>query len=407
MSQISVNATRFSRLAYAPIDLLYVNNDLEPHTTAYLLSLLNRGKSLDEIKLRANTLKSFYEFCLEYDVDFPSCFKRLEHLPSGTLEHLAAYLSTRKDTGEIVAPGTFVYRWSHIKSFLLYVWRFYQERTSDVDKLKSSQVKQEIMKESLREYGSFGYRVDKQDRIGLTPELKVEFFNIIHPGKHNELNPWKSELVRWRNYCLFLTMILGGNRKGESLLLKVSDFSLTGPTSQSRYFEFRKKQTVTANYGNRKSKPSAKTTGRRVELNPALAEIFEHYITEIRPKFKGADKFDHMFLSFGDGQPMGTRSPNQSLNEIIEKYPDYKHKLSPHILRNTWSDTVRDALDAKYEHLGPLARQGLVASAMEYGGGWARGSEQVDRYPKGAIERRMAEVHLLIQGEIVQKSGDA
>lgn len=404
MSQVTTKTTRFSKLNNAPIELIYVNNDLEPLSSAYLLSLLNRGKSLSEIRLQANTLKSFYRYCIEFDIDFPSCFKRMEQIPSGTIEHLAAYISTRKDTGEIVAAGTFDYRWQHLKSFLIHVWRFYQERLIDANSLKAAQVKQEVMREALKEYGRFGYKADRPDKIGLPPELKIEFFNIIHPGEHNQLNPWKSEIVRWRNYCLFLTMILGGNRKGETLLLKVADFSLTGPASQPRYFEFRKSSTVTADYGDRKFKPSVKTKGRKVELHPVLADVFEYYISKIRPKFKGAKTFNNMFLSFKDGQPMSITAPNQALDDIIKAHPQFEKKLTPHILRNTWSDSVRNALDAKYEHLGPLARQGLVASAMEYGGGWARGSEQVDRYPKGAIERRMADVHMFIQGEIVKES---
>ena len=400
MSRVEVRVTRFSKLNNAPVSLIFVNGDLEPQSAAYLLGRLDRGSPLSNITLRAHTIKLFFEYCLEHQLDFPVCFKRMEHLPSGTLEHLSAFFSIRRDTGDVVSEGTFRYRWSHIKGFLMWVWRFYQERLTDSEALKAAQVKQSIMLESLKEYGTFGYRADKKDRIGLTPDLKADFFNIIHPGEHNKLNPWRSKLVRWRNYCLFLTMILGSNRKGESLNLKVRDFSLTGPVSQDRYYEFKKTSTVTSPYGTRKQKPALKTKGRRVIIGPDLARIFEHYITDIRSKFKGSKKYDNMFLSFRDGEPISINTPNEALKELIAKHPQFKGKLSPHLLRNTWADSVRDALDKMHEHHGPLARQGIVSAAMEYGGGWTRGSKQVDSYPKGTIERRMAEVHLLIQERI-------
>ena len=336
MSRVEVRVTRFSKLNNAPVSLIFVNGDLEPQSAVYLLGRLDRGSPLSNISLRAHTIKLFFEYCLKNQLDFPVCFKRMEHLPSGTLEHLSAFLSTRRDTGEIVSEGTFRYRWSHIKDFLMWVWRFYQERLTDSEALKAAQVKQSIMLESLKEYGTFGYRTDKKDRIGLTPDLKADFFNIIHPGEHNELNPWKSKPVRWRNYCLFLTMILGSNRKGESLNLKVRDFSLTGPVSQDRYYQFEKTSTVTQPYGTRKKKPAIKTKGRRVIIAPELARIFEYYINDIRPKFKGVKKYESMFLSFRDGEPISINTPNQALDQLIEKHPQFEGKLSPHILRNTW-----------------------------------------------------------------------
>ncbi|TCK16420.1 site-specific integrase [Marinobacterium mangrovicola] len=404
MARVQIKVIRFEKLNDAPLALIFVDNDLEPHSASYLLSVLDRGHPLSQIKTTAFTIKRFFDYCIEYRIDFPACFKRMDPLPSGTIEHLAGFLSARIDTGEPVGPNTFKYRWSHIKAFLKHVWRFYQERVVDPDALKAAQVKQAMMEEALKEYGTFGYKADKKDHVGLKPELIAEFFNIVFPSKENDLNPWKSELIRWRNYCLFLTMILGSNRKGESLNLTINDFALTGPANQPRYFEFQKHDTVMSDYGTRSIRPAQKTKGRRVVLAPQLAEVFEHYITHIRPKFKGAKRYPHMFLSLRDGEPISVNTPNESLKQLIEKHPQFKGLLSPHILRNTWADMVNEALDEKYQHQGPLAKQGLKAAALEYGGGWAKGSAMVERYPKGSTERAVAELHLQIHERIFTES---
>lgn len=68
----------------------------------------------------------------------------------------------------------------------------------------------------------------QKDKVGLTPELQARFIAIIDPNVINNLNPWKTSKVKWRNYILLLLLMLGGNRKGETLLLKLNNFQLTG-----------------------------------------------------------------------------------------------------------------------------------------------------------------------------------
>ena len=41
------------------------------------------------------------------------------------------------------------------------------------------------------------------------------------------------------------------------------------------------------------------------------------------------------------------------------------------------------------------------APIQEYAGGWKRGSQQVNDYPQGSIEREVAQVHLIIQNKIL------
>ena len=235
----------------------------------------------------------------------------------------------------------------------------------------------------------------------MEPELKAKFIAIINPLPDNELNPWKNEFTRWRNYCLFLTMILCGTRKGESLGIKLHHLNLIGSRYSNKKIEIKKDEHINFPH---KVRPTVKTLARNISISDSLASIFEHYITKIRPKAKNHKKTDYLFLSLKDGKPIGIATPNDSFKVLIEKFPEFKGKLTPHRLRNTYFDALRDEIDSSFEATGPIAKDGIMSQLMTYAGGWTTGSKMPIHYAKGSIQRKVANYSLSLQCKLLGDS---
>jgi len=389
----------------AYISLLIIDGALDLSSSAYLMQRLDQGHPLKTLEAEAKVIKQFYLFCHSQNIHPASRFSNLNRLTTGEIESLTAFYSVRKDTGEIVASGTFKLRWTITRKFIKFLWDFYQSRVTSPDLLKAAQIQLGGMEKAFIIHGKTPYRSTNKDKIGLSPELRAEFLDLINPVKENTQNPWKGELVRWRNYCLLLTMILGGNRKGESLGLQLIHFNLVGPSSCRKYFEIIKTDNIPSGYP-RKEIPSVKTKGRQIELSDNFAAIFEYYITKIRPKFKNAKKSTYVFLSSKDGLPLSLNTPNESLKNLIKKHPQFEKILTPHILRNTFHDLLSEKLDSTLDGHGPIAKQGIKTTLQEYAGGWSPGSSMVHKYPKGSIQRRVGELHLALQSKILEETND-
>ncbi|WP_051221773.1 site-specific integrase [Neptunomonas japonica] len=396
---IQVASTKFDKLANQHLPLVIIEGSVDLTAASYTMQRYDEGHPYKTLKAEADVIKKLYEFCANRGFSLSARFAAGDHLQIGEIEGLSAFYSARVDTGEIVASGTFKLRWIVTKAFVKFVWSFYQGRLKDPLQIKAASAKLETMLTSFGLHGKTPYLGNKSDKIGLDEEQKVKFLSIINPLEENKLNPWKSNYVRWRNYCLFLTMILGGNRKGESLGLKTADFNLVGPKQARKYFQIRKDEHQ--GYA-RKERPSVKTKERDVHLNDVLVEIFTYYITQVLPTLKNAKYSDYVFLSFDDHKPMSVQAPNDALNALIKKHPEFKGKLSPHRLRNTYFDTLRDEIDKEHEAEGPIAKQGIMAQLMEYSGGWAKGSAMPDHYAKGSIQRKVCDFTLSVQSRVLK-----
>lgn len=386
----------FSKLGCVKLKMLEINGELEMLSAGYLLQRYDSGSKPNTIKKDAQAIQHFYRFCINSGVDIHRLVSSQSPFSMGQIEFFSVFSSIDMNTGAQISHGHYEQRMRISWAFIKWLWLFYQNRTkNELDYLKAAKLQFSAMEAGFNLYLKAPFRTDKVDKLGLSPELRSEFFNIINPLPENDLNPWKSDKIRWRNYALLLTMVLGGNRKGESLLLKLNHFSLSG---RRKYFEILKSKDI--NYP-RSEAPSVKTLGREVELIDIMADVFEHYISVWRKEFSSADKSMYMFLSHRDGLPLSVQTPNAILNILIKKHPEYKGHLSPHRLRNTFHDVLNDALNVQNIGVSSLSRKLNKAPIQEYAGGWKRGSEQTHRYPKGSIQREVAQVHQIIQQKIL------
>lgn len=405
MGQVKMKSVRFSQLGGISLYLITIDGQLDLFSAGYALQRYDSAGKLNTVKKDSQVIMHLYQFCIEQGIDLIARIASQSPISMGEIESFSAYCSANRDTGEQVDSAYYGQRMRIAWKYIKWLWLFYQNRTKvNLDNLKASKLQFTSMEAAFNLYLKSPYRTDKVDRIGLTPELRVRFFDIINPLPENELNPWKSDKVRWRNYALLLTMILGGNRKGESLLLKLNHFALSG---RRKYFEVVKqdRNELPEAYP-RVEAPSVKTFGRQIELADIMAGIFEHYLTEWRGKFKNADQSMYMFLSARDGLPLSVRTPNALLTELIKKHQEFKGLLSPHRLRNTFHDLLNEALDEKHQGESAFSKKLNKAPLQEYAGGWKAGSQMTHHYPKGSIQRKMADMHQQLQTVILADKGD-
>jgi len=404
-ARYQIAETPFTSLGGHDIPLILINGEVDLISAPYLLGLLNRNQTIGTIRLRATAIIDFYRFCECEGINFPHMMSSLTNFQIGQLEALSAFLMANRATGELVAEQTYRAKILTAKAFIYFWWDTYQSRASNnAQKLEHAKNKRLVMEKSFQLLEKTPWNATQKTQIGLQPELRVLFWEIINP--YSELNPFKYEATKWRNYVMFLTLGLGGNRRGESVLLRLQDVQVSG---REKYFEVVKDPIKAPRKTGHKINPSPKTKGRKVALTDDIAEIFKHYIVHERPQFRGHLSTDFLFLSTKGGKPLSLRSVNHMTSKIIDKYPAFTGVLSPHRLRNTFHDLLHDAIDSQHseqQHMSPLMRESVKKSIQEYAGGWAHGSQMTSHYPAGSIERKVWQMTLSAQTQSLREYSD-
>lgn len=398
--KIKIVKTRFEQFSNRYIPLIVVNGELEPSSTSYFMRRIQEGDAFNTIEVKAKAVKKLFEFCAETNIQLLHRISKCSPLKIGEIEALSSFYRINVKTGEPVAASTLKLRWITTQEFLNFLWEFYNGKVSRLEDKQLAKLNKEQMNASFNLMSRTPYKTNKSSKIGLPPELKAKFYEIINPLPENTLNVWNSEFVRWRNFCLIITMILGGNRKGESIGLRLNHFKISGSSRTRKYFEIRDERHEDYPH---KIRPSVKTSDREVDLSSELVNIFQHYIISIRPSVKNHEKTSYMFLSKKSGKVIGLTTINDSFQELFKAYPEFKGKLSPHRLRNTFFDSLNDKINEAYREKGAYERDGKSARLMEYSGGWASGSHMPNHYAKGSIQREVASFTLGIQEKLVEK----
>lgn len=397
MLDIRLIDVEFEKLSGIRLKLISIDSMVDTLSSAYVLQRYDSGCLPNTMKKDCQSIQHLYRFCDKQKICLFSRLASLTPLSVGEVESFFTFCSFNASGEGIVSSKYRVARMRVALNFITWLWSFYQNRKKQkLDELKAAEYQFSIMEKAFRLYLSSTPRTLSERCKGLDPELRDQFMEIISPISKNDLNPWLSPKIRWRNYVFLLTIILGGNRKGESLLLKVNHFSLAG---KRKYFEVLKDHDKTYP---RSEAPSVKTYGRSVALNDDLAFIFEHYITVWRKLFSGSKKSLYMFLSARDGHPLALNTANAILGALIKRHPQFEGHLSPHKLRNTFQDILNESLDEKFSGSSSLNRKLQKAPLQEYAGGWAKNSSMPEHYSQGSIERRVAEFQLKIQSQFLK-----
>lgn len=401
-SAYALSTVQFEKLGGIKLKLVTVNQQIDIFSGAYAMQRFENGRKANSIKADQRTILNLYRFCECNDINLLQRIADLDPFKIGEIEALSSYCGYTQDTGDLVDPGWYAARMRGAKAFINYLWLFYQDRCKrDLESLQRSKILYERMDAGFQLYAKAPFKPNRKDKVGLTPDLQAKFIAIIDPSERNQLNPWKTHKVRWRNYILLMLLMLGGNRKGETLLLKLNHFQLTG---RRKYYDILKTDYV-ADYP-RMETPSVKTFGRQVELHDDFAELIEHYIVDVRKQFVNWQASNYLFISYRDGLPLSLQTPNAILNELIAQHPEFSGLLSPHRLRNTFHDLLNTALDKKFKNQSALSRTILKSPIQEAAGGWARNSLMPEHYAKGSIQAKVAEIQLLLQQQALNSNGE-
>lgn len=402
-STYSLLVVEFAKLGGLKLQLVAENDQVDIFAGAYALQRFDNGAKPNTIRVDQNAILTLYRFCEGKDIDLVQRMADLDPLTIGEIESFSSYCGCAQLSGERVGANWYTARVRCAKKFIEYLWLFYEGKCSrDLQQLKTAKRLYERMDAGFKLYLKSPYKGDRKDKIGLTPELQAKFISIINPDVSNKINPWKSSRVKWRNYIFLLLLMLGGNRKGETLLLKLNNFQLTGAR---KYFDIIKNSEV-VEYPRAES-PSVKTLGRQVELHDNFAALVEHYIVNVRKEFSGWQQSSYLFLSCRDGKPLSVQTPNAILNELVQQFPEFGGLLSPHRLRNTFHDLLNQALDTKFKTSSALIRKILKSPIQEAAGGWARNSNMPEHYSKGSIQQKVAGLQVLLQEQVLGLQEDS
>ncbi|WP_130904889.1 integrase [Pseudomonas sp. Sample_22] len=393
MSAYALTTVQFTKVGGIKLKLVAINGQIDLFAGAYALQRFENGLRINSIKADQTVILHLYRFCEINAIELIQRIADQKPLKIGEIEAFSSFCCCTRSTGVPVNAAWYAARMRGAMAFIHYLWSFYQDNLqADCAALQSALLRYQRMKAGFDLYAKSPYKSDRQDKIGLAPALQAKFISIIDPSPSNKLNPWKTSKVRWRNCALLLLLMLGGNRKGETLLLKLNHFQLSG---HRKYYDIFKVGPV-ADYP-RSEVPSVKTLGRQIELHEDLANLIEYYITQVRVLFTGWKSTSYLFISYRDGLPLSLQTPNAILNELTRKHPEFKGLLSPHRLRNTFHDLLDTALDLKFKDQSPLSRTLLKSPIQEAAGGWVRNSQMPERYAKGSIQRKVRASQVLIQ----------
>jgi integrase len=396
MRQYKLGTVQFERLGGVKLQVVLADNEIDLFAGIFALQRYDSGLKPNSIIADQRSIQNLYRFCATRNIELVDRIAGRDFFKIGEIEDFSSYSGYSQKTGSHVDPNWYSARIRGAFAFIKFLWLFYQSRfNSSVEDMERSKFLYEQMEVGFKLYAKKPYVANRKDKVGLSPDLRLKLLQIIDPAPSNPLNPWKTTKVRWRNYILLLLLMLGGNRKGETLLLRLENFQLTGPR---KYYDILKFSDA-ALYP-RNEAPSVKTYGRSVVLHDKLASLIEYYIVEVRTLFLGANRTSYLFVSYRDGLPLSLRTPNAIINTLITKHREFESFLSPHRLRNTYHDLLNDALNFTFRNETVYSRELQKSAIQEFAGGWKSNSAMPAKYSRGSIQKQVAGMHKIIQDKV-------
>lgn len=210
-------------------------------------------------------------------------------------------------------------------------------------------------------------------RKGLDEAASLRLREVIRPDSPD--NPWQPE-VRNRNGLMILMLWSLGLRRGELLALETRDIRFT---ADQALLQIVRRPDNRADH--RRPRPSVKTLGRELLLEPSLAHLLHDYITAGRRALPGARKHPFVFVSAADGSPLGLSAFNKLFDRLRLRVADLPADFSPHIMRHSWNDTFSKLSDRANPHRTDVERT-KEERMRAYLMGWSANSQIAVRYSR-------------------------
>lgn len=236
-------------------------------------------------------------------------------------------------------------------------------------------------------------RKPKRKVIRALPSSVVEdLYEVFSPD--SQRNPYRTDVERWRNFCLFLLYLHQGLRRGEALILPVNAIREgVDPETGEIVQWINVVETKDDDLDPRIDRPQIKTaqSRRQIPIAADLAAAVEHYAMNFR------GKMNHPFMFPSNrGMPLSKRAVNLVFEAASRRLSSTARKdllertgtetISPHPLRHTCavyrlSEFINDGMEM------PLALQ-LLRSFF----GWSRTSAMPQHYAGAYFENRLLTV---------------
>ena len=364
---------------------------IEPIATMWAWNIWHHQK-LNTVKSFLHDVSLFYWWNDQKGIDLNVRISSMKLYTKSELHSLVSFLNvTRHQTksfivNQSVRRTTFNRRLASMIVFFRDTSEIYISRVKDP--VEAENLEKNVVKLIYYIRKNFYNRAEELSikSAALTTDELMALRDILVPGE--PCNPYRGILAQWRNCALIHTLLETGARRGEISRLKLNDLNLDciEPTIILR------KEGPIGEFP-RREKPSMKTRGRVLPISPALQNILQTYIHEIRPRLrKTGSTNNYVFLNTSDGLPISGHGIYQILLRISQRYPHFRGRLKPHDLRTTAQTQIREALEKEPVSDNRFVQQGYFRDVMTYSGGWSANSTMVQHYTEAAIRKRLEKI---------------
>lgn len=354
--------------------------------SAYLTRVLRPNSARDYLRDVALLL----EWAEDKGISLAERFARLEGLSQSEIAAIGSLLATNGDGGPASA-NTFNRRLAAVAEFIGFHMERYLERCNGsiskselaVRRIKRIEKTLARMKKSQAEVS-----LDEKPTRALASQELERLISIAHPS--SDKNPFRSDVIRHRNFCMLLVSIEGLLRRSELALMEVDDFE----SSHSPTIRIKKPSNVNL-YVCRDS-ASLKTRGRLVPISANLSHWLETYVSEKRHQLKKRGILSNaLFLSEKSGRRISTSTVNEYLRRLSEAYKKaYGERidLHSHMLRVTGATLLKMAADENISHEAVFSKYMETQEILSYVGGWSRTSRMPKHYSRQATADKVERI---------------
>ncbi len=382
----------------------------------------NQGKASNTCLAAFEHLKYLSEICIFLNIDLINRFSSGNFLNNSELELLGMYsrmtvhtfkleankkqlkkiLSLKKNSQRIeTARASIVHNddkydislhtsYNRLTTFAAYIewleeYLFPSKKSQSYDLLKAMRPKDILNKNNF----------DPNNFRSLTTDQIKSIISIINPN--SQLNPWKTEEIRYRNQLIVLMFYHLGCRRGELLRIKVAtDNNESDIKKNSSGITVLTIRSGIDTNDTRKARPQNKTLGREIPMSQSLTELYENYLIHYRSKGYYTEYIPYLFITHNYKTKRNSALSLATINKIFREISDVAgFKVDPHSLRHTWNDRfsahadLRIAKNQTTEAKSESDRRKLM--------GWSHNSTQAQHYAKRHNTRRAIEIGLQLQ----------
>lgn len=297
------------------------------------------------------TLKALYHYCqvvAEFDLDALLMSGRLPNVD--VLTGFARWMRNgRKDPAnlvgriglvsehEVILRNTVTDYMNHVKQYLY--WAAYTFASRGGSEAQIGEQFKELKDWLNRYFSRFTGPPRPLTTKGLDRTQMHRLRSVARPGSPN--NPFRSEAVQFRNWCILEILYATGMRRGELLSALSSDM----PSIHNDHKWLIRRRPADPK-DRRDPRPAVKTKERDIQLLPRYSDLLKKYVDKYRFTYtvdpsgirkKRKPPHDFLLINTINGAPLSIDSINKMLSDLEEAaFPNEEVDLHPHILRNTY-----------------------------------------------------------------------